>query len=246
MSHVLIHLPYSAWSRRTRQALAVEGIEHRRRVYTPTLGEPALRWQTGRWRRPVHVPVLLPDDGPAVCDSTEIAAWASARGSAELLPERLREPIADVVALAERCLAAGRVRTTHRVIADPVALRESLPPPLDALGPLGVPIAATVARGIVHKYGGGVPGDADRALEDAIGALAARVGDCEHLFEDRLTWADLAAASALVFVQPPADLKVGPHTRAAFTHASLAEAHSPLVAWRDRIDAIAAAHPGGR
>jgi|OM-RGC.v1.011047605 Glutathione S-transferase len=246
MPHVLIHLPISAWSRRARQALALEGIPHRRQVYVPTVGEPSLRWRTGRWRGPVHVPVLLPEGERAIMDSTEIAAWASGHGEANLLPDGLRPSVEEVVGLAEAALGAGRIRATRRVLDDPAALRESLPPALAWLGPSGVPIAASVARGLIRKYDAPVAADVERALADAIEALATRVGDGPYLLDGRLTWADLAAASALTFVRPAGDMALGDRTRAAFTHELLAERFADLLAWRAAIDAEAAAARGGR
>lgn len=215
----------------------MEGIAYRKEVYVPTISEPSLRWRTGRWRGAMSVPVLLPDDGPAVGDSTEIAAWASARGRAQLLPESLRLQVQEIVDQAERCLSAGRVRATQRALADAEALKEGLPPSLSWLGGAGVPIAAHVARGLIAKYGGEVPDDVETELAAAIEALAAAIGDRPHIVDDRLTFADLAAASAVAFIAPAADMRLGPRMRAAYSHEALSARHAALVAWRDAIDA---------
>lgn len=236
MPPVLVHLPISAWSHRARQALRVEGIVHRRRVYVPTLSEPALRWQTRRWTGPVSVPVLIPEDGPALTDSTAIAAWASARGRHGLLPPSSEAAVRPYVALAQRALDAGRVCATRRVLDDPGALREALPPPLRALGPVGLPVARQVAHGLLRKYGGDVPEDAAAALSAALEALEAAVDDRPHLVAGRLTWADLAVASALAFVRPPPSLRLPPHTAAAFTDADLTARFDGLLAWRDAVE----------
>ncbi len=246
MVPTLVHIPYSPWSRRARQALALEGIEHRRETYLPGVSEPSLRLRTGRWTGRVSVPVLLVPGQEALMDSTAIAAWASEHGEAHLLPAESRAAIDAVVALAQRVLDAGRVRTTQRTLADPEALRESLPPALRALGPLGLAAGRPVAANLIPKWGSEVPEDVEGELADAVSALAERVGEGGWLLGDRVTFADLAAASALVFIAPPADLPLGPRTRVAFSHAGLAEEHAALVAWRDRVDAVAAEARGGR
>ena len=65
----LIHLPYSPWSQKARWALDHHGIAYRTQKYLPMLGEPYLRWRTGRWRRRATVPVLAYDSARVFCEA---------------------------------------------------------------------------------------------------------------------------------------------------------------------------------
>lgn len=234
MTPILVEIPYSPWSWRARRALELEGVRFERVTFVPTVTEPWLRWRTRRWTGPVTVPVLL-TEGEPLLDSTEIAAWASRQGQAGLFPEADEADIRAVVALADAALAAGRLRATTRVIADPAALREQVPGFLAWLGPLGPPIAKHVAGGIIKKYAHLVEAGPDQALADAIAALAAHLAGRAYAVGERLTYADLAAASALSFVEPLAEAELGPATRVAFSAPELGERHADLLAWRGRI-----------
>jgi glutathione S-transferase len=53
---------------------------------------------------------------------------------------------------------------------------------------------------------------------------------------DRFTFADIAVAQALAFVEPPAfGLKLGSAIRRSFSDEVLRERHRDLVAWRDAV-----------
>lgn len=242
MDAVLVEVPYSPWSRRARQALAAEGVPFRRRTYVPLADEPWLRWRTRRWRGLISVPVLLTPEGP-VADSFVIAQWASARGAGRMVPEALREPIAEVVALSELALGAGRLQATARLHADPVAVREQVPRHLRALGPLGPIVARYVAGGIVRKYRHLTEGDPSEVHAAALTQLADRLGDRPYAVGDRLSFADLAAASAVTFIAPPADAPLKPASRAAFSDPELAARFADLIARRDRVEAELSGHP---
>lgn len=237
MTATLVELPYSPWSRRARQALALEGIAHQRQPYLITLSEPWLRIRTGRLTGPISIPCLIPDEGEAIFDSTEIAAWASERGSARLLPTEHREEIFEVVALSERCLNAGRLRSSARVLLDKDSLRAQVPSSLAWLGPLRVPVARRIGKGILKRYAKLIEGEPAAVLESAIEDLARRVGGGGPLVGGRLTWADLAGASALGFVAPPDDGTLDPATARNFSWPELAARYPELIAWRDDLHA---------
>jgi glutathione S-transferase len=246
MTPTLVALPYSPWSRRALQALRVEGIPHRVAPHLIGLGDLGLRLRSGNLTGRVSIPTLLRDDGPAIADSTAIARWASAHGQARLFPDEHEAEILEIVALADRCLAAGRLRATARVLADPVAVAEQVPDGLRVLGPVASALARGVGRGILRKYAALVPEDPDAALEAGLGALAARVHGHVHLVADRLTWADLAAASALGFVAPHDDGSLKPASLRAFSAPELAAAHPGLLAFRAAVEAEVAARTGVR
>jgi glutathione S-transferase len=236
MTHTLVQFPYSPWSRRARLALALEGIAHRCETYIVGVSEPWLRLRARRPFASVTIPCLLTDDGEAICDSFAIARWAHARGSAKLCPEAHLPAITEVVDLADRALAAGRLRSVHTLLTDRAGLAEQVPPGLRFLGPLGVPTASFFARRLAHKYGHLVEGAPEVAERDALDRLVERVRGRTHLVGETLTFADLAAASALGFIAPPDRTVVGPRTLSAFIGDGPTEADRDLLAWRDDLD----------
>lgn len=234
MTPLLVHIPYSPWSLRARLALTLGGVEHRRQVYLPTLGEPGLRLRLRRWRGKVTVPVLFTDHGP-LTDSLDIARFALEGGP--YWPDEGQ--LARWHAHSEEMLAWGRVRTTKAVLDDPVALRESLPPFVRAMGPVGAAIGRDAARRLLRKYGR--EGDPEQALARGAAELAAALEGRTHLVGDRLTMADVTAAVGWSFVDPPAVLPLGENSRTRWTCASVRDAFPQLSAWRDGILAEVAA-----
>ena len=203
----LVSISYSPWSLRARMALQAMGVSYHTHPYTPTLSEPWLRWQLGRWTGPVTVPVLLREDGPPLTDSLDIARWGSAQADEPLLPPALDAAICGWNDTADALLEAGRLRTTRRVMADPPALAESLPAAVGALGPVGLVVGRHACRRLLAKYGSADSDDAaclarmEASLARIDGALT---GD--WLLEDRLTYADITVAVALSFVRHARDI----------------------------------------
>ena len=232
----LVSISYSPWSLRTRMALQAMGVPYSTYAYTPTLSEPWLRWRLGRLTGPVTVPVLLRDDGPPLTDSFDIVQWGSARSTVPLVPQALEGEIRGWNEVADSLLAAGRLRTTRRVLGQPDALRESLPRPVAALGPLGLAIGRHAARRLLRKYGGPVDDDgADLArMVAALEHLDASL-DTPWLAGDAMTYADITVAVGLSFVRPHARHKLGPASRAFWEEPALAERFSHLLDWRDTV-----------
>jgi glutathione S-transferase len=233
----LVSIAYSPWSLRARLALDEAGVDVRIQPYLPGLSEPGLRWRLGRWRGPVTVPVLFREHAPPLTDSLDIARWADAQGGATLFPDE--DAVLRWCAWSDRALAAGRRRTTRRALADPVALRASLPPAIAALGPLGMVIGRDAARRLLRKYASADEAADDAAdldaLEEALEELATAVSTRPFLVGDHLSYADLTAAMGLSFVRPHADHPLSAPARRAWTEPALAAAYGPLLAWRDRI-----------
>jgi glutathione S-transferase len=202
--------------------------------YVPSLSEPWLRW---RLRRPIGrltVPVLL-HDGEPLTDSLQIVYWASDRASDPLAPPDLREAIESWNDRASAALEAGRLLTTHRVLADPTALQASLPFPLRHLGGVGRVAGRFAARQLVRKYPDGATStDRLQVIRTFCEALRTALNGGEHVL-DGPSYADLTAAVGLSFVQPDPGAPIAPEARACWTQADLVEAFPDLLAWRDRL-----------
>jgi glutathione S-transferase len=234
----LIHLPYSPWSERARWALEHHRIEHRRKVYLPMLGEPALRIRLRRLRGTPTIPLLF-GEGLLLDDSFAIARYADQHGTGT--PLRFAEHEADLARfgrLADELLEAGRIRTTARVSQSPEALVESLPGPLSKLGRAGLPIGHLGARFLWSKYGM-ARSDADAQLERmhrALEQLREELDGGDYLL-DGFSYADIAMAVGLAFVSPLPSRrsKLGPRSRELWTEPGLCDEFADLVAWRDAI-----------
>lgn len=233
----LLHIPYSPWSVRAVWVLQHHGIEHRRRLYMTMLGEPGLRMRLGRWGGAVSVPVLFDTHGP-VEGSLAIARWADRHGSGSpLFPRGTEDEILRWNERSDAILDAGRARTTARVARDPEALRESLPPPVDKLGTLGLPIAKIGAKYLESKYAmSRQSADAHLStMAEHLAALRDALGDRDNLVGDGFTFADVTMAVALTFIEPPEDAPLGRRSRALWTEPTLAAEYNDLVAWRNRL-----------
>jgi glutathione S-transferase len=240
----LLGLPYSPWSEKARWALDARRVPYRDVLYAPLVGEPALRLKLRKWSGVVTVPVLTTDDGRVLGDSGDIARWADERGEGDALFPRGKEAeIAAFVALSERGLAAGRGISLARMLGDDEALAEMVPKPLrKLLGKTGARIGAAGIRRTMRKYR--VAGTEHEALVreacavlDELRETLARVPDGRpKTLLAGFTFADIAMAQVLAFVQPPkTGLRLGKGSRRAFTDPSLREQYDDLVAWRDAL-----------
>jgi glutathione S-transferase len=242
----LLGIPYSPWSEKARWALDARHVPYRDVTYAPLIGEPMLRVKVGKWTGPVSVPVLTADDGRVIPDSADIARWADTRGEGpELFPAELAAKVDDFVALSERGLAAGRGLSLVRMLEDDEALSEMVPKPLrKPLGRTGVRIAAMGIKRTLRKYGAD---GSDRAaherelaavldeLRAALGRAPTNGGKAKTLL-GRFTFADVAMAQVLAFVEPPRfGLRIGRASRRSFTDPGMRERYADLVTWRDAL-----------
>ncbi len=236
--HDLYQIHYSPWSERARFALDACGVRYNRIEFIATLGEPALRHRLGRWRGKLSVPVFFPDGGPPLDDSFDIARWASEHSDTDLLPNADRDAIRGWNEVANRALEAGRILTTLAVREQPQALRESLPRPIQRLGPLGVWIGRDVTRRLLTKYAtADASPDAHRhTMRQALLEIRAGLDDRDTLLQS-FSYADITVAVGLQFVAPPAHpwIRLGPTSRPCWTQPALAEEFADLLAWRDRV-----------
>lgn len=241
----LLGLPYSPWTEKARWALDARRVPYTFRHYQPLLGEPALRIKLRRPTARISVPVLTTSDGRAIADSADIARWADERGEGpRLFPAEHGAAIARFIALSERALAAGRALSLARMLADPEALAEMVPGKIRrALGPAAVRISALGVQRTLRKYGAHREDQEAhrRTLIAALDELRASLdeappGDTPKTLLGRFTFADIAAAQALAFVEPPqTGLKLGAASRRSFSDPELRERHPDLIAWRDDL-----------
>lgn len=241
MTPQLWSLPYSPWSEKAKWALEDSGVRYQKQRYQPLLGEAALRWRIGKWRGPVSVPVLRTADG-WLTDSFDIARWASTQAPGSTLmrqPDRVRE----YNELSERGLAAGRARSMQRLLGNPGGLRDMVPPAMrPVFGPLAVPIAAFGVRRTLRKYAASSASAAEHELTAVLDRLRADLAASKssthgvaHLL-DGFSYADIAMAQVLAFVDPPAThLRLGDNARATFRDPELAPRYGDLLEWRDRL-----------
>jgi glutathione S-transferase len=249
----LLGLQYSPWSEKARWALDARHIPYRSRPYQPLVGEPQLRLKLRRPWGKVSVPVLTTDDGVVIADSAEIARWADGRGEGpQLFPSDLEAGIARMIELSERALSAGRALALRRTLADEEALAEMVPRGIRrALGSRARELGAFGIRRTLRKYGGAQGGPDGRphrstlvAALDEVRAKLARSNDSPRTLFGRFTFADIAVAQTLAFVDPPTlGLKLGPANRRSFTDPELRETYGDLVEWRNALYAAFRAPP---
>lgn len=241
----LLAIPFSPWSEKARWALDARHVRYSYRHYMPLLGEPMLRLKLRKWSGPVTVPVLIDDDGRTFADSADIARWADGRGEGPVLfPAAHERELARFVEMSERGLAAGRGLSLRRVEKDEEALGEMIPKNLrKPLGRLGVHVGAFGIRRTLRKYGASsVAVDAqERALVAVLEELRASLPSTPVPGEPKtllgtFTFADVAMAQVLAFVEPPKfGLRIGPANRRSFGDPKLAARFADLVQWRDAL-----------
>jgi glutathione S-transferase len=230
----LLGLPYSPWTEKACWALDARGIAYEKKLYQPLLGELGLRRKLGKWRGIVSVPVLTDDDGRVIPDSAAIARWADGRGAGpELFPAGREAEIERFIALSDRGMAAGRALSLLNMLDDDEAIAEMVPRNLRRLPGARAIAKAGVAR-TLRKYRGLRDRDAARAaLAEVLEEVRGVVGET---LLGPFTFADIAVAQVLAFVEPPASgLKLGTATRRSFRDDVLRERFADLVAWRDAL-----------
>jgi glutathione S-transferase len=233
----LVALPYSPWSLKAKWALDHHGVRYRYTTYLPMLGEPLLRFWSGRWRGGASVPLLL-TAGIPIEGSEWIARWADNQGGGEpLFPPAHDAEIRRWSELGERILEAGRALTIDKTLASPEALAESVPGP-SALAPLLVPVGRLGAKFLARKYGAASdPVESRRVIREGLEALREGLGDGETLVGGAFSYADVAMACSLGMVSPPGPRidHLGPASRPCWTEPELAAEFADLVEWRDRL-----------
>ncbi len=232
---------YSPWSERARWALDHHGIAYKQVEHVVMLGEPLLRLRLGRLRGSLSIPVLV-DGKRTFLDSVEIARHADVIGhGVPLFPARLDREVDHWIRRSTDLMEAGRSLFLPRLLADPAARRENFPPQIPrALRGILDPVARMGTRFVQRKYRGleHDPRSAEQIMRGVLDTVRARLATgATSLLEAGFSFADVAMAASLQMVRPvehPA-LRLGPATRAAWTHGPLAGEYADVLTWRDNL-----------
>jgi glutathione S-transferase len=203
----LVTIAFSHFNEKARWALDYCGVDYVERKFMPGFSHFGVMLATGgrggkadavssRW----STPILVTRDGERLCDSTEIAHWASARAGGgspgPLFPtaevDELVAHFGRVIGPSTRVVAywhALRSKTAFRTLAENnVSRRQALA--FRAFAPLG---------GLLIKRGLGIDeGRKERAIERVkkeIALVEARLEGHRYLVGDGFTAADLTFAS---------------------------------------------------
>ena len=236
----LVSLHVSPWSQRAKWALdhhrlAYEVVEH-----MPIVGERRLRRLVGPNKPRATVPVLLAG-AEVVSESWDIAVYADREGKgAKLIPPEHEGRIRNWVAVADEAANAGRALVLAAILASEPALDEQAPPliPTWLRFPLR-PLARAATKAFVRKYELRLEeSDAQTgALRSALDRLRSGLAASSPYLEGSFSYADIAMATLIQGICPVDNrfVKIGPATRAAWTHRSLATDYEDLIAWRDGL-----------
>jgi glutathione S-transferase len=232
-------IPYSPWSEKARWAMDAHGVPYQEKVYVPMIDTPWLRLKSKRYLERLTVPLLITPTG-SYMDSFDIARWSvSAHPEANLIPEHTREQIEEWNIRSERMLAAGRALTTHKVAKHRPAWAESVPGPLQRLGPVAELIARVGMRYLDRKYqlGAYTPDISRRVLRENCLALRAGLETHGETLCAAFSYADIAMAVALQFIAPIETdiIRLGTESIGCWSEPELAHEFADLVAWRDAL-----------
>jgi glutathione S-transferase len=240
----LLGIAYSPWTDKARWSLDVRRVPYVFKRYQPLLGEPALRRKVGRLVGRVSVPVLTTEAGRVIEDSAAIARWADGQGEGPaLFPSGKEREVARFVELSERALAAGRAISLDRMLQSEEALTELVPRPIrKRLGRRAWAVGWFGIWRTLRKY------DGQRASAEVHRATLVEILDelrrCLGLHPSpsgprtvlgTFSFADVAMAEALTYVDPAPDLEIGTASRRAFVDEALRERYRDLLDWRDDL-----------
>ena len=200
------------------------------------VGIPLLWLKGARLGANVTVPMMV-CEAEVLPNSYAIAQWADRQGQGiSLFPEEKTEAIKEWNMLSDSILESGRLLLTHAMLREPRSLVEAMPP-LMRLVPGSMLMAKQAAHYVLRRYQR--PGDSALWLETILSGLVALregLGGRDYLL-DSFTFADIAMATSLQMVLPPASryVQMGSFSRQCWTRHELVDGASDLLAWRDRI-----------
>jgi glutathione S-transferase len=152
-----------------------------------------------------------------------------------MFPAGREAEIERFIALSDRGMAAGRALSLLRLLDDDEGIGEMVPRTLRRMPGARALAKIGVAR-TLRKYRGMRDQDAARAaLAEVLDEVRAVLAGGTTLL-GQFTFADIAVAQVLAFVEPPAfGLKLGDATRRSFCDDMLRERFADLIAWRDAL-----------
>jgi glutathione S-transferase len=237
----LVTLNVSPWSERARWALDHHRLAYRNIDHVPFLGERRLRKLVGPGKQRATVPVLV-SGGEVISESWDIAVYADREGKGPaLIPSDRMAEVRQWNDMADQAMSAGRALTVASLLATPGALDEGLPDNVPGfLRVMLRPMTRYGTKWFARKYDLGLENQAPMVakLREALTTLRNALAGARYLLTGgSFSYADIVAASLLQGISPVDDryLRIGPATRAAWTHHDLAEEFADLIHWRDRL-----------
>ncbi len=235
MTPLLVGLDYSPWTQRAAWALHLSGVPARFGQYTPTLGEPRLRFHLGRLGGRISVPVLLRAPGGPIEDSFDIARWAAAHATPAAPAPNLIPDVAEAHrwnALADRALEYGRLRAVGDMIDNAGHLDEASSKEFPTfVAPLLRPVARAIAKRTLGKYAS----TPRSTMADALGQLRDALGAGPYVVGGAVSYADIAMATMLEMVSPGPQTERGPEETRDWTDPEFADEFRDLLEWRDAL-----------
>jgi glutathione S-transferase len=236
----LVSLNVSPWSERAKWALDHHGLAYQVVEHMPIIGERRLRRLVGPGKPRATVPVLLAA-GEVVSESWDIAVYADREGKGTpLIPPEHEPAIRAWSVLADEAAGAGRALVMAALLASGPALDEQGPPSVPGwLRPVLRPLARSLTMAFVRKYELRM-GDQEaqtRAVRAALERLRSGLSSSSPYLQGSFTYADIVMSGLIQGISPVDNrfVRIGPASRAAWTHALLAAEFADLVAWRDAL-----------
>lgn len=236
MRPVLVQLSYSPWSEKARWALDHHHVDYVKIEHVPMVFEPLLRIASREPFKKQSVPKLF-HDSKIYGDSLTIARHAEEIGTgSRLFSETF---LGEILAWADRSeayLSAARARMMQRLLSNPAALVEATPGPLKMFGPVAFATTKLASRFVQKKHvkeGTGMA-EHEATMVSILETLAKAIAKGDHLAVD-FSFADIAMASMLAFLDPRPETPVGPEWRELLREPQLAAAFPQVLSWRDRM-----------
>lgn len=232
--------PYSPWSEMARWALEVQGVPYQSIAMTPIVGSPGARLRSRRLRGPLRGPLAV-KDGAVLSSPLAIARYGADRSLHPILTAESAIEIERWASRADRMLQAGRVRTIERVRGSAEAVREYLPAPAARLRKVGAMLGCRGARLLTRRLPPSLREESPlEVLRGDLDRLREGIQDRTYLVADRFSFADIAAACALQFVEPAGErwFRLGDASRPLWRDPELVDDYRDLLDWRDQIYAL--------
>jgi glutathione S-transferase len=253
----LIGIIYSPWTEKARWALDHHRVLYRYEEHLIIFGMPSLRWKMRRfglegptvpaWVDDTQKPVVRMTDSLAIAQEVD-RTYGRVSGETSLFPSGFEKEIERYNHWSETACDAGRYFASKGTLRSYEAKKASLPPFIP--GFLRGIFVWLVSIGVAYldfEFRVGLRKEAEARregeyrevllkLRQSLAAARASTGT-DYLLGGKLSFADVAMAAALQFVEPLGEeyLRIPPAIRQAFTHQKLSEEFKDLLDWRNRL-----------
>jgi glutathione S-transferase len=207
--NILVTIVFSHFNEKARWALDWMGVDYVERKYVPGFSALGVLWATrGRGGRAdghstrLSTPVFVTRDGEELCDSTDIARWASARGNDGAPGPLFPEPaVGELVERFGRTIGPGtRLVAYWHVFRSETAMRTMAERNVGRAQALAFRAIAPLGTAMIKRAIGVDDAGKARALAKVRAELAFvedLLGSRSYLVGDRFTAADLTLASLM-------------------------------------------------